>query len=203
MRLLKPVRRDAQGFTLVEVVVALSVFSLILLATVTALRTFGSTQVSLDRLTGRVDELRTVSSTLRDLVESSARGDNLDGLTLGGAGQTGAFIRGDDKHLTWKATVLFGERFGGLYLVRVAREGEQLVLRWQESGVNDRQARWDNTPARAVVSGVQEFEVAYLPSHDGEWRPRWTEDGPPPVALRLRLRTRDRWWPELVMAWPQ
>lgn len=193
----------ARGFTLVEVVVALSVLALVLLATVTALRTFANTQTSLDRLTGRVDEVRNVSSTLRALVESAARGDNLEGLTLGGPSHAGTFVQGNQEQVAWKATLLFGERFGGVYLVRLAREGEQVVLRWQESGVNDRNARWVNTPSRSMVEAVQEFRVAYLPEQGADWQASWRADGPPPAALRLQLRSRDRWWPELVMRWPR
>ena len=49
-----------RGFTLIEVVVALSILSLLMLAVISALRTFGNTQVSLEKLTDRVDQMRTV-----------------------------------------------------------------------------------------------------------------------------------------------
>ena len=193
-------RREA-GFTLVEVVVALSVLSLIMLATITALRTFANTQVSLDRTMARVDEVRSVSTLLRDLVDSTARGaGGSDGLTLGGGPMDSAFFGGTAAELVFKANIVFGENFGGQYLLRLAREEDDLLLRWQESRGDDRNARWDDTPSRVMVQGLQEFEVAYRPGYGEDWVSELEPGGAVPAALRLRLRSRDRFWPELIMA---
>ena len=73
-----------RGFTLVEVVVALAVLSLIMLATVTGLRTLGNTQVAVDRQVDRVSELRAVSSFLRDSFGAAVTGSGGGGLSLGG-----------------------------------------------------------------------------------------------------------------------
>ena len=77
-------KRDSasRGFTLIEVVVSLAILSLVLLGTVTGLRTLGNTQVSLERVTQRADEVRTVSAFLRDLMESAVVGSGSGGLTL-------------------------------------------------------------------------------------------------------------------------
>lgn len=191
-------RRDA-GFTLVEVVVALSVLSLIMLATISALRTFANTQVSLDRMMSRVDEVRSVSTLLRDLVDSTARGSGSGGLTLGGGPMYSAFFGGTAAELVFKANIMFGENFGGQYLLRLAREEGDLVLRWQESRGNDRNVRWDETPSRTVVQGLQQFEVAYRPDYGEDWVAEWQPGGEVPASLRLRLQSRDRFWPELIM----
>lgn len=192
--------RRSSGFTLVEVVVALAVLSLIMLATITALRTFANTQVSLDRMMSRVDEVRSVSTLLRDLVDSTARGSGgSDGLTLGGGPTDSAFFGGTAAELVFKANIMFGENFGGQYLLRLAREEDDLVLRWQESRGDDRNARWGETPSRVMVRGLQDFEVAYRPKHGEGWVSELQPGGAVPAALRLRLRSRDRFWPELIM----
>ena len=78
------------GFTLVEVMVSITVLSMILLATVTALRTFGNTQSSLQRMTHRVDEVRSVSGFLRAAIESATIAEDASGgLALGGSGGGG------------------------------------------------------------------------------------------------------------------
>ena len=75
------------GFTLVEVMVSITVLSMILLATVTALRTFGNTQQSLQHMTHRVDEVRSVSGFLRAAIESATIAEDASGgLALGGTG---------------------------------------------------------------------------------------------------------------------
>ena len=71
--------KPAAGFTLVEVVVALTILSLIMLATVTALRTLANTQGTLERVTARIDEVRTVSGFLRDLMEAAVVGEGGSG----------------------------------------------------------------------------------------------------------------------------
>ncbi|MCB1707821.1 MAG: prepilin-type N-terminal cleavage/methylation domain-containing protein, partial [Halioglobus sp.] len=50
----RPGAAHSSGFSLVEVVVALSILSLVLLATITGLRTLANTQGALDRITERV-----------------------------------------------------------------------------------------------------------------------------------------------------
>ncbi|MFN2288650.1 MAG: type II secretion system protein J [Chromatocurvus sp.] len=188
----------SRGFTLVEVMVSLTILTLVMLATVTGLRTLGNTQVAIERLTGRVDEMRSVSSFLRDTLNSAVTGSDSGGLTLGGgAGEKTVFEVGQNA-LMWKAVVLFGEGFGGSYVVRVAAEGPELVLRWQEQDRRGELKDWNNAPARTLVSGLQEFAVAYRREPGGEWRSDWDGAGAP-GWVRLRIRADDRYWPDLVM----
>ncbi|WP_027949660.1 PulJ/GspJ family protein [Haliea salexigens] len=195
--------RQQIGFTLVEVVVALSVLSLIMLATISALRTFANTQQSLDRMMGRVDEVRTVSSLLRDLVDSAALGaDGGEGLTLGGGARDAAYFAGSDSVLMFKANILFGENFGGEYVLRFSRDDDALVMRWQASNGDSRTIDWSQAPSRVLVKRVDLFEVAYRPAPQADWVPAW-QNGGVPVALRLRLRAAERFWPELIMAVPR
>lgn len=195
--------RRESGFTLVEVVVALSVLSLIMLATISALRTFANTQQSLDRMMGRVDEVRTVSSLLRDLVDSAAMGaDGGEGLTLGGGARDAAYFAGSDGILMFKANILFGENFGGEYVLRFSREDSALVMRWQASNGDSRTIDWSQAASRILVRQVDLFEVAYRPAPQADWVPDW-QNGGVPVALRLRLRAAERFWPELIMAVPR
>ncbi|MBA6414269.1 prepilin-type N-terminal cleavage/methylation domain-containing protein [Parahaliea sp. F7430] len=191
----------SRGFTLVEVVVALAVLSLIMLATVSALRTFANTQTSLDRVIERIDETRTVSSFLRSLVASAAQGQYEGGLTLGGPPENSSFFFADESFMTWKATVLFGENFGGTYLLRVQRQGDALVLLWQEPSNDNSNVDWSDAASRQLISGLQEFSLAFRPNFVDDWVTKW-EPGAPPALVRLRIKTRDRYWPDLVMELP-
>ena len=188
-----------RGFTLVEVMVALTIMTLVMLATVTGFRTLGNTQVAIERLTGRVDEMRSVSSFLRDTLNAAviASGSG-DGLSLGGGASEQAIFESWPNSLMWKAVILFGEGFGGSYVVRVAGEGGNLVLRWQEQNPRGELDDWNNTQSRTLVSGLQEFSVAYRREPGGEWFSDWDRQGTP-GWVRMRIRTRDRFWPDLVM----
>lgn len=191
---------NAGGFTLVEVVVALGILSLILLATVSALRTFANTQVSLDRVAGQVDEVRTVSGLLRDLLASAVPGNKrAGGLSLGGGNSETAYFEGDSTSLSWKAPALFGESFGGTMLLRLVKEDDLLMLYWQEPNANNRVVRWTNNNSRVIVNGVEEFSVEYKPELDLDWQMgKWADEGAP-ALVRLSIRADGRYWPDLIM----
>lgn len=201
-----------RGFTLVEVVVALAILSLIMLATITSLRTLGNTQGTLDRMTHRVDQVRTVSSFLRDTMESAAvgggGGGGGGGLSLGGSGNGSggsgsAYFELVDGALVWKTTVLFGEGFGGSYLVRVSREDDLLVLRWQEPPPpNARSLEWAEAQERTLVLDMEEFDVAWRRDHMDEWHRVW-EKGDEVGWVRLQIKAAGRHWPELIMQVPR
>jgi len=196
--------RVFKGFTLVEVVVALAILSLVMLTTITGLRTLANTQTALDRMTGRIDEVRSVSSFLRDTLESAAIGSSgTGGLSLGGDDRESAYFNLTPDSLTWKSTILIGESFGGTYLLRVAREDDLLVLRWQEPGPSgEPQQDWNQAQERTLVEDVEEFELAWRPESGDDWRRQW---GPGDTArwVRFQLRASGRYWPDLIMQVPR
>jgi general secretion pathway protein J len=194
-------RVAGEGFTLVEVMVALTILSLVMLATVTGLRTLANTQVAIERQTDRVDELRTVSSFLRDTMESALVGSESGGLGLGGGGRGSGYFEMTDDALSWKTTIQFGESFGGSYLVRVAKENDMLVLRWQEETVGGATLEWDQAQQRVLVDDVQDFELSWRRSYQGDWLAQW-EKGDIPGWVRLQVQASGRYWPELIMQVP-
>lgn len=191
----------SQGFTLVEVMVSLAVLSLILLATVSALRTFANTQGSLERKIARVDEIRSVSSFLRDALQANVAGseERVSSLSLGGDGGQKGFFRGSPDSVEWKAPMTFGEGYGGILLVRLALEEGQLTLRWQEPAVDEEGAEpdWAGTPVRVVIDNVEDFSVAYRLQYGEPWSEGiFLEEAP--VMLRLAIKSSGRYWPDLI-----
>ena len=188
----------SQGVTLVEMMVSVTILSLVMLATVTGLRTLASTQSSLNKVIDRNDEIRSVSSFLRDALESAVVGSSSGGLTVGGGGAEMTVFESSPTQLMWKTTMLFGESAGGSFVVRVAKENPNLVLRWQKMDARGQIGDWNNAAARTLVESVQEFSVAYRRVPDGAWVSEWDERGPP-GWVRLRVRAAERYWPDIVM----
>jgi general secretion pathway protein J len=192
-----------RGFTLVEVVVAMAILSLIMLATMTALRTFGKTQQTVTTMTGRVDDIRAVSGFLRDTLQaavvSSQRGGSLSAGPGGGV-RVPPYFKGNARSLEWKAPVMFSESHGGIYLVRVAREEGQLVLRWLEpSGKpKDRNIDWSGAEQRTLLENVEALEVFYRADVDQPWQDNWKEENSP-ALVRLTIKADGRYWPDLIM----
>jgi general secretion pathway protein J len=180
------------------VVVALTLFSLIMMATVTAFRTLASTQIAADTVTTRNDEMRAVSGFLRDAFESAVLGSNRSRTSAGGSPTERSVFELNADSLIWRTALHFGESAGGAYVVRVAREEDELVLRWQLMGAFGELAPWRSVPSRTLVRDMQEFAVAYRPAFGDPW----LEDQSPsqtPRWIRLRLKASDRYWPDLVM----
>ena len=187
-----------RGFTLVEVMVALTILTLVMLATVTGLRTLANTQVAIERMTSRVDEVRTVSGFLRDTLESAIVSSAGSRLSLGGAPRESTFFEVAPQSVAWKSTVLFGENFGGSYLVRVAKEGDELVLRWQEPTVIDVAGNWQRAASRVLVSRLEEFNVTYKADYSLPWSDVQDRNVIPSL-LRMQIKADGRYWPDLIL----
>lgn len=190
---------SVQGFTLVEVMVALTILSLVLMVTVTGLSTLANTQSAIERMTSRVDEVRSVSMFLRDLLASATTGADPNALTLGGGpGSQSYFISGTD-FLELDATVLFGERYGGTYLVRIAKEDDQLVLRWQESNGGTAPKDWNDKYSRVMVAQLDEFVVLTREDYRKDWTENRRVDTSKPLLVMLKVKAAGRNWPDLIV----
>ena len=188
-----------RAFTLIEMVVALSILSLIMLATITGLRTLASTQVAMERVTDRVDQVRTVSTFLRNTFESAILSSKGSRLSAGGPPSGGKnYFKLTKQSVAWKSTVLFGETFGGSYLVRVAREDDTLVLRWQKPSVKGDADNWDDASERVLVTNVEDFVLSYRPEFTAEWTSE-LDRNVIPVLMRMQIKTSGRYWPDLIL----
>jgi general secretion pathway protein J len=189
---------SGRGFTLVEVVVALTILSLIMLATVTGLRTLANTQSTLERVTARVDEVRTVSGFLRDTLESVVAEEGYGGHTQGtggGGGETTFRLYPDAVELT--SIVLIGEGLGGSYLLRVGREEDQLVLRWLEPRLYREPKDWNGASSRVLVNNLEELNFSYRRGLGAPWLQEWDWEGKPQL-MRMQIKASGRFWPDLV-----
>jgi general secretion pathway protein J len=186
------------GFTLIEVLIALTLFSLIMLSTVTGFRTLARTQLATEEVSLRNDEVRAVSTFLRDAFESAVLGSTRGSTSLGGSPRQRTVFELDENSMQWRTGLQFGESAGGAYIVRVSREGGDLTLRWQQMDGFGRLRPWGDVPARTLVEEIQELSIAYRPAYGDPWLTQ------PPIAsapawVRLRIKKADRYWPDLVM----
>lgn len=188
-----------RGFTLVEVMVALTILSMVLLGTVTGMRTLGNTQASIERATERVDEIRTVSGFLRQLMESAVVGGK-GGLTLGGGSLEATYFRLGTGFVEWKTNLMFGEAYGGVHLVRIADEEGQLMLRWLEADkVFPDEEGWLEAPSRPLVNDLETLSLQVREGFQSEWVEDWEQSSTAPALVRLQIKSSGRYWPDLIM----
>ncbi len=182
---------------------SVAILSLIMVATVAALRTFGTTQRTLDSMTGRVDDMRSVSRFLRDTLDGAVIASERGGTLSLGPGSTirpPPYFKGGTNFLAWKAPIMFGEAYGGVFLVRVAREGDQLVLRWLESTgkAEDEEVAWAAAPSRVLLEQLEMMQITYLGDFGLPLTAEWEEEGSP-ALVTIRIKAAGRFWPELSL----
>lgn len=189
------------GFTIIEVVVALTVLSLIILATLTAVRTLGDTQARLESTLVRLDQMRMVNQFLRSTLRQAVPVNAADPAVFS---QQGAF-QGTAGEVVLVAPMPAIEGGAGLQYMRLflGDEGE-IGIQFSPYRAGYAAPDWMSVTAYPLVDEVELFELEYRETLDGEWLPGWGTETPIlPQALKLRIKARDRFWPDLVVSLDQ
>ncbi|MBK6738944.1 MAG: prepilin-type N-terminal cleavage/methylation domain-containing protein [Haliea sp.] len=108
--------RRARGFTLLEVMLALVLLSMVMVATIAAMRTLGNTQAAIEEVTGRVDEIRVVSQFLRNTIGAAmpVMREGRVGETTEDFADMGTYFWGDRTQLVWVSPLVAGASMGEL-----------------------------------------------------------------------------------------
>tara|TARA_R110000823_G_scaffold295738_5_gene415659 strand:+ start:41472 stop:42083 length:612 start_codon:yes stop_codon:yes gene_type:complete len=193
--------KTEKGFTLLEMVVSLALFSMMTLAIVAAMRTFGNTQITLEKVTDRVDEMRVVSEFLRNSIGSALPVVRVGEFSADARGGTyGTYFRGSAKELMWVAPMVAGANLGGAFVMQLSQVDDRLELRWHPYQRNVTAINWTEQPPRVLLDTVSSFDVGYLGGFQGDWLPEWTPGQALPLAVRLNIAADERFWPELVIS---
>ena len=189
-------KREA-GMTLVEVTVASMVFAMIMLAVVTAMRTFGQSYDRLQETTAHTSAKREVDRFLRQALKDA----------LGEAG----YFEGASREISWVAPLDRVGSAGGLQHLRLQARGDQLILSFAPF---DREAEPDATPAWgsvveavSLIDGLESFRVSYRVQPEESWG-RGTEQKNDdlsglPWGVQLEIETEAAFWPPLIVAFEQ
>lgn len=189
----------ARGMTLVEVIVAMAVLSLIVLVLGASLRGMAQSAQRIDQRVDAIDEMRVTVAFLREVFGrlADARGSATD--------QGLIFSACNPAEVTWVAAM--PARFGAagrhhfkLALEEAADSTPALVLRfapWQ--GATER-PDWSGSGARVLVRDVRRFEMSYGgQGMQSAWRAQWEEERQPPPRLRLVVETANQSWPPVIL----
>ena len=183
-------RRHQRGMTLVEVTVATVIFSMIMLATVTAFRSFAGTYAKLEQQTAGTMEMREVDRFLR--------------ATLRRAINRPQFFDLAQDSLHWVAPI---DRVGGvvgLQHLRLARQGDQLMLSFAPVAGAGSQPAWDSVaPPFPLINKLEKIRFAYQSTPQDPWTGRIessrSQDTALPNAVALEIVSDCRVWPPMVI----
>ena len=214
MRALAPRRlggwRRPAGFTLVEMLIALVLLSLLMLVLTSALRSMGQVEERIEERIEQADDFRLASQLLAGvLARVSARRHALDA-ELGGA-QVPFFEAGPDS-LAWIGVMPARFGLGGRHYMRLALEhgaaGAQLVLRYAPWTGEPGFAAWNQADAQVLAAPVQALFLRYQEPVSGAWTEVWPPPGlmlndlPPnllPVAVTIQVAGPVPDWPPMVL----
>lgn len=191
--------RAALGLTLVEVVVALAVLSLVVLALGASLRGISQSAVRVDERIDAVDEMRVSIAFLRDVLDRT--------LPLRASGpERRMLFDAQAQSLSWVAVM--PARFGaaGRFAFRLALEPADdgtglLVLRYAPwSGPSGAFPDWAQTERRVLARRVDALSLGYGGAGlaDG-WQATWADPERLPPRLRMDLATATLAWPPVVL----
>jgi len=198
-------RRTNSGFTLLEVLVATALLSLVMLGLLTAMRSFAHMEARIDDRIRVDDDLRVSERFLRGVVAAiSPRMRS----TEAGAPRQVDFAGGQDS-MRWIGVMPARHGAGGLYrfhlYVRAANAEEPAALMLEfvpyvpgfETALDPGAVQ-----SRPMAVGIGEIRFRYQggPTEDEQWVAEWPHTDRIPRRIGLSILGAAQPWPELVVA---
>lgn len=192
--------RQQAGFTIVEVVIALTILSLLMLTMVAAMRTMGDTQTRLQAVIDRSDEMRMVSRFLRRSIGQSMIFSQRE---ADGDEEFGAYFEGSENELVWAAPIIAGPTVGGISVAKLAVSEGSLTIQIQAytSSLGEEKLDWTDIKKEVLVSNLELLTIGYRADigEGFEWEDKWERGDFNPRTVRLLIKKQGRFWPELII----
>jgi len=192
--------RRVAGFTLVEILVVMTLMSVVMLALGAAMRTIAQTEERVDQRLQRADEMRVATSFLSSTLGRISPRRSLAPTAVGGSL---VLFSAAPAEVMWVGVMPARYGAGGRYFFRLALErqadGVNLVIRfapWTAAGVFP---AWAGTDSRVLVRGATGLTLEYA-QQDGSWRSDWADPLLLPARVRISLRTTVLEWPPVIVA---
>ena len=196
-------RRGDRGFTIIEVLVGLTLLGALVAVLTGALRLGLLGRETVDARAEWLDEVRVTQTFVRQYIEIARP------LSWVRNRRTEAAFEGEREAVSFIAAMPGWQNPAGLYLVRIAREGDKLVMtRRVTSGGTDGFDFSDDAESTILATGVARLNFSYYgvtpPLDDApRWHDEWQGQASKPLLVRLKLAYGDGGrnpWPVLVVA---
>lgn len=189
----------SQGFTLVEVIVSLTLVALIMLALVSALASFGDSGSRLEQRALKSDDLKLVHGLLRQSLSAAAPHQHVRASDQVAT----VWLKGERAGMEWLGLMPARHGAGGLYhmRLRVDRSFDQDVLFLDYHPYLGAQhvLDWSQAVSHQLMAGQLEVEFAYMRAGASEWLATWEDPVVLPGYVRFSVtRDGDR-WPDLIV----
>lgn len=187
------------GFTLLELLIAITLMGLILVVLYSGLRLGLNSSESGGQRAEATDRLRLVHEFLRRQLAQSMtvyQANDKKEQVVVFSGQPGS--------IEFVAPMLTQLGQGGLYRVRVGIADGRLQVRWRPYQADDANAGTEQQ--KVLLDSVSRIEWAYFGSERDDdpepprWHSEWSSPQRRPALVRLNLQQGEQAWPDLVVA---
>lgn len=194
--------KHGTGFTLVEMLIAVALLSLLALGMVSVMRTMGQAQDGIDRRFQSAEQFQAVSSFLRDVLARIS--DRRQGSQP--QGRSPFIFNGQSQFVEWIGEMPARHGTGGRHFFRLSIEptgvGSALVLRYLPWRGEIEFPDWNQAQSRILIEDVVRFSLdfggAEMPP--AQWEPAWSSLESLPTRIRLDIATREGSWPLWIVA---
>lgn len=196
-------RRHLRGFTLVELLVTITLLSILMLGMASALRTMAQTEARVDLRLAEADEFRIATGFLRTILGHVSERKKA---AQPPQGVSPYMFFGAPNAVSWIGIMPARHGAGGRNFFRLAVEelqGESaLVIRFLPWAESAEFPDWDQAESRVLVKGITSFGLSYedarqLPS---VWVSTWLRTDSVPERVRIQLETSAGPWPLWTVA---
>lgn len=199
-----------RGFTLIEVLVVMSLLAMIMLAMSSALRTMAQTESRVDEILQRNDQMRVTNGFLRQAL------GKVDAVKINSPMSPGGrriLFTADASSISWVGIMPARHGAGGRYFFRLAPEempsGNALILRYAPWTAQTSFPEWTQSESHILARNISVFKVEAdgLPSDIQSipvgwprgWQSGWAIADTLPQRLRLTWADARGPWPALVI----
>lgn len=197
-------RLRSLGFTLLELLVVMSLMSLLVLAMASALQTASQTSERVDEALVRTDDLRIVSGFLQSTLSRISLQRRAPPLREG-ANQY--FFEGEESQVMWLGVMPAGYATGGRTLMRLKQatdeQGESaLLLQYLPWNGVTTEPDWSQATTHVLLSGVSQLQIRYQDARPEPtvWASRWSSPDQVPQRIRLIVHTARGPLPDFIIA---
>lgn len=188
-----------QGFTLLELLVVMTLLSVLMIGMISAMRTMAQTETRIDQRFERLDDLRTSHAFLA-LTLGRLSGIRTD--APGAPGKTVSAFSATADTLTWIGTLPARPNIGGCHYFQLAVEhagaDNALVLKLAPCNVDKTPPDWSMAERHLLISRIAKLSIEAqglpTPSHEKisiwptGWQAGWPIGDLLPEQLRLTLQ---------------
>ena len=186
-----------QGFTLLEMLVALTLLALLLTVTFTSFVTLNQSAQRIETMS--IDNHRFVSVS-RFVMDKLASAQPVEWLSEGSnflnSNESDLFLAGSDHELTWLGVMSPTQNLGGVHFMRlILKDQQSLIFQWIP--FDELTPDWTRAQEYTLINGISALSIEYFNASTSEWTTEWGANQGLPRSIRVSVTEADVRWPDL------